>query len=145
MMRLIAPTWRLFKSLWQDTSGIMLPYVTIMLVVIIGGSLLAVDGARFMSLQTQMQAAADALALAGARELDGKSDAETRATSAINNLVTNGLTGMGVTTALTHSAVFYEALPVATAGFTGTPARDAAHAKFVAVTVDPRRCQPFFR
>ena len=76
MMRLIMPTRRMFKSLWQDTSGIMLPYVTVMLVVIIGGSLLAVDGARFMSLQTQMQAAADALALAGARELNGKSDAK---------------------------------------------------------------------
>ena len=43
----------------------MLPYVTVMLVVIIGVSLLAVDGSRFMSLQTQMQNAADALALAG--------------------------------------------------------------------------------
>ena len=65
MMRLILSTYRMFKSLWQDTSGIMLPYVTMMLVVIIGLSLLAVDGARYMSLQTQMQAAADALALAG--------------------------------------------------------------------------------
>ena len=123
MMRLIAPTRRMFKSLWQDTSGIMLPYVTMMLVVIIGGSLLAVD-ARLMSLQTQMQAAADALALAGARELNGKSDAEDRAISAINNLVTNALRGMGVTTALTHQApVFYEALPVASTGFTGTVRR----------------------
>ena len=66
----------MFKSLWQDTSGIILPYVTVMLVVIIGGSLLAVDGSRFMSLQTQMQKAADALALAGARELNRKSGAE---------------------------------------------------------------------
>src|SRR5262249_18024180 len=32
------------KSLWNDTSGIILPYVTMMLVVIVGLSVLAVDG-----------------------------------------------------------------------------------------------------
>ena len=46
----------------------------------------------------------------GARELNKKvQDAETRATNAINNLVTNGLTGMGITTPVTASApVFYK-------------------------------------
>src|SRR5450759_1434759 len=114
MMRVIGPTLRMFKSLWQDTSGIMLPYVTVMLVVIIGLSLLAVDGARYMSLQTQMQNAADALALAGARELNKRAGARNRATNAINNLVTNGLAGMGITTSVTAMPpVFYSALPVA--------------------------------
>ena len=36
-------------SLWRDESGIMLPYVTIMLVVFIGLGLLALDGGRAMS------------------------------------------------------------------------------------------------
>src|SRR6186713_596405 len=78
MMRLVAPTCRMFKAVWQDTSGIMLPYATIMLFVIVGLSLLGVDGARYMSLQTQMQNAADALALAGARELDKRVGARNR-------------------------------------------------------------------
>ena len=43
------------KALWNDTSGIILPYVTMMLVVIVGLSVLALDGARLMSLQTQLQ------------------------------------------------------------------------------------------
>ena len=143
MMRLIVSTYRMFKSLWQDTSGIILPYVTVMLVVIIGLSLLAVDGARYMSLQTQMQAAADALALAGARELNKRTlnglTPQQRATNAINNLVTNGLAGMGITTPVTASTpVFYSALPVASAGFTGHVATTAPdNAKFVAVTVNP--------
>ena len=111
MMRLIVSTRRMFKSLWQDTSGIMLPYVTVMLVVIIGVSLLAVDGARYMSLQTQMQTAADALALAGARELNKKAGAETRATNAINNLVTNGLAGMGMTTLRDRFGLRYSIAP----------------------------------
>src|SRR3984957_20183092 len=55
-------------AFWRDTDGIILPYVTIMLLAIVGLSVLALDGARFMSLQTQMQAGADALALAGAAE-----------------------------------------------------------------------------
>src|SRR5438128_12641182 len=77
------------KALWGDTDGVILPYVTVMLVVIVGVSVLALDGSRYMSLQTQLQNGADALALAGAAELDQKLDSITRATNAINNLVTN--------------------------------------------------------
>src|SRR6266480_3269735 len=77
------------QVLWNDTSGIILPYVTMMLVVIVGLSVLAVDGARLMSLQTQLQNGADALALAGAAELDRLPDAETRARTAIERLLTN--------------------------------------------------------
>src|SRR5438128_12099349 len=77
------------KALWNDTSGIILPYVTVMLVVIVGLSVLALDGARLMSLQTQLQNGADALALAGAAELDRLPDSETRARTAIQRLLTN--------------------------------------------------------
>ena len=52
----------LAKALYSDTSGIILPYVTLMLVAIVGIAVLALDGARYMSLQTQLQSAADALA-----------------------------------------------------------------------------------
>jgi Flp pilus assembly protein TadG len=148
MMRL--PTWRMFKSLWQDTSGLMLPYVTATLFVIIGASLLAVDGARYMSLQTQMQAAADALALAGARELDKKAGAQTRATNAIltSDLVTEAVSGMGVAspavTVCNTCIIFYSALPVASAGFTGTLATGDSDSKFVAVTVDPKTVPTVF-
>src|SRR5262249_30745662 len=59
-VRSMTPSWLVFKkgtqfarTFWDDTSGIILPYVTMMLVVIVGLSVLAVDGARLMSLQTQ--------------------------------------------------------------------------------------------
>ena len=59
------------KAIWYDTDGFILPYVTILLVVFVGLSVLALDGARYISLQTQLQNGADEIALAGAAELDG--------------------------------------------------------------------------
>ncbi|MBR1251480.1 Tad domain-containing protein [Bradyrhizobium sp. AUGA SZCCT0169] len=138
MTALIMRLRRLVTTFRDDTRGAILPYVTIMLVVFVGFGALALDGGRYMSMQTQMQAVADGLALAGARELNQRSGARARAASAIDTLVSNGLTGMGYSGAITHAApVFYSALPVATAGFTGTPATSDLDAKFVAVTVNP--------
>jgi Putative Flp pilus-assembly TadE/G-like len=74
---------RSIKAFWGDTDGVILPYVTVMLVVIVGVSVLALDGSRYMSLQTQLQNGADALALAGAAELDRTPTAIERATKAI--------------------------------------------------------------
>src|SRR6266404_5350003 len=129
---------RFVTAFRDDTSGLIMPYVAMMMVVFVGLGALALDGGRFMSMQTQMQGVADALSIAGARELDQRSGARARATSAIDNLISNGLTGLGYSGAITHaSPVFYSALPVATAGFTGTPATSDQDAKFVAVTVDP--------
>jgi Flp pilus assembly protein TadG len=72
--------WRCWAA---DTDGIIFPCVTVMLVVIIGVSVLALDGARFMYLQTQLQNGADALALSAAAELDRTPTAITRALNAI--------------------------------------------------------------
>src|SRR5215469_18140193 len=100
-------------ALWRDESGIILPYVTIMLVVIIGVAVLAIDGARLMSLQTQLQSGADALALAGAAELDRMPDAETRAINAMNTLLANSTvfgTGASRNVQISH-VEFYSRLP----------------------------------
>jgi hypothetical protein len=126
---------------WRDTRGIILPYVTVMLVVIVGVSVLALDGARYMSLQTQLQNGADALALAGAAELDGMPDAETRATNAVNSLLANStLFGSGSGTNVQISRIdFYselpgsDELPISAA----TAASSASGARFIAVTARP--------
>jgi Putative Flp pilus-assembly TadE/G-like len=80
---------RLIKAFWGDTNGVILPYVTMVLVVIVGVSVLALDGSRYMSMQTQLQNGADALALAGAAELDRTPTAIERATNAVESLITN--------------------------------------------------------
>jgi len=126
------------KTLWNDTSGIILPYVTIMLVVIVGLSVLALDGARLMSLQTQLQNGADALALAGAAELDRLPDAETRARTAIERMLTNSTSGTSANIAVSKIQ-FFSRLPANDASpmSAGTLATGSRDARFVSVTVRP--------
>src|SRR5262245_32267098 len=142
------PTWPIFKegtqfarAFWNDTNGVILPYVTIMLVVIVGLSVLALDGARLMSLQTQLQNGADALALAGAAELDRLPDAETRARTAIERLLTNStLFGSRASRTVAVSNIkFYSRLPASDASpmSAGTLATGPGNARFVSVTVRP--------
>src|ERR1700704_4911572 len=132
---------RFAKTFWSDTSGIILPYVTLMLVVIVGLAVLALDGARFMSLQTQLQNGADALALAGAAELDRLPDAEDRAVNAIRSLLANSsLLGAGPSRNVQVAGVqFFSQIPASDdAGMSvGTIAPDPTRARFVAVTVKP--------
>jgi Flp pilus assembly protein TadG len=129
------------KKFGGDTGGIILPYVTVMLVVIIGVALLALDGARYMSLQTQLQNGADALALAGAAELDRLPGAEARAINAINNLVANStLFGRGADQMVRVSQVrFFSQLPANDAAplTADKLANDATNARFLSVAVRP--------
>jgi Flp pilus assembly protein TadG len=142
----MTPRWPVVKkgfarAFWNDTSGVILPYVTVMLVVIVGLSMLALDGARLMSLQTQLQNGADALALAGAAELDRLPDAETRARTAIQRLLTNStLFGSGTSRTIAVSNIkFYSRLPANDASpmSAGTPATGPGYARFVSVSVRP--------
>ena len=129
----------LAKTLWSDTEGLILPYVTMMLVVMVGVSVLALDGARYMSLQTQLQNGADALALAGAAELDRLPDAQARAIRAINNLLAN-TTLFGSDRNVQVSRIeFYARLPANDNRpmSDGALATDGTNARFVSVTVRP--------
>jgi Flp pilus assembly protein TadG len=143
-----APSWPVFKkaaqfarAFWDDTSGVILPYVTVMLVVIVGLSVLALDGARLMSLHTQLQNGADALALAGAAELDRLPDSETRARTAIERLLTNStLFGSAASRTIAVSKIeFYSRLPASDASSMSAGVRAArpTNARFVSVAVRP--------
>jgi hypothetical protein len=127
------------KSFCADTQGLILPYVTMMLIVIIGVSVLALDGARYMSLQTQLQNGADALALAGAAELDRLPDARTRAIRAIDNLVANGTLFSQDRRVQVSRVEFYSRLPADDSRPMSESmlATDGINARFVAVTMRP--------
>ena len=128
------------RSLPGDVSGIVLPYATLMLVVIVGGSLLAVDGARFMGLHTQLQKAADAYALAAAAELDRQPTAIERANRAVNDLLTNGhVFGDGGDAPVQVASIrFLESLPSDDQPLSARhETTDPARARFVEVTVVP--------
>ena len=66
-----------------------------------------------MSLQSQLQKGADALAIAGAAELDRMPDSTDRAVTAINNLITNSsVFGTGGAANVTDSQIrFTSTLP----------------------------------
>ena len=77
------------KSLLRSTSGAVAPTVALSLfgLVAVGG--IAYDYARMASLDSELQTAADQAALAAATQLDGKSNACSRAASAASALITN--------------------------------------------------------
>lgn len=77
------------RAFWNDQRGVAMILVAIMIPVLIGFSLLAIDMSRVNSLQNDLQKGIDAMALAAAAELDGNSDAITRANRAVTNLVAN--------------------------------------------------------
>ena len=141
------------KDLRKDTSGLALIYVTALLPVIIGFSLLAIDVGRLSTLNSTLQHGADALALAGAGELDRRTDAITRADRAIANLITTNksLFGASVVT-IDENAVtvrYLSAIPghglggtdadpmPAGAGLIAANASDNQSARFVEVRVTP--------
>lgn len=80
---------RIIRAFWHDQSGLALVLASVMLPAIIGLSLLAIDMSRMNNLDNDLQKGTDALALAAAAELNGRSDAWTRAENALSNLVTN--------------------------------------------------------
>lgn len=90
---------KLCKKFLRDSSGGIAIWAVLTTPVLIGAAALSVDVSRMYNLEHELQIAADALAKAGAAELDQRGDAITRSERAIANLVTNaqkfGLTGHG--------------------------------------------------
>ena len=102
------------RQLWRDTRGVSWIYVTVTASALFGFAALVIDFTRVEVTHTQARSAAEALALAGATQLDGTSDAITRALNAVQNtpLVTNdqdlGATPANVTVA---SIRFLDGIP----------------------------------
>ena len=152
------------KTLWhkfqRDESGIALIYITAALPVIIGFSLLAIDVGRLATLQSTMQHGTDALALAGAGELDRRPDAITRATNAINALLgadtthnNKSLFATSVATVSVGTPCFLQTLPASdvTAITTCLPVASTANiaassvlARYVQVSATPASFSTIF-
>ena len=77
------------KAFQKDEGGYVLVLSLILLPVFLGFGLLIIDVGRGNNAHADLQAAADAVALAGARELDGTADAITRAETAMAQLTNN--------------------------------------------------------
>ncbi|TPN48432.1 hypothetical protein FJ976_18680 [Mesorhizobium sp. B1-1-9] len=77
------------RAFWNDQRGVAMILVAIMIPVLIGFSVLAIDMSRLNGLHNDLQKGIDAMALAAAAELDGRSDSITRANLAVTTLVSN--------------------------------------------------------
>lgn len=116
------------RAFWNDQRGIAMILVAIMLPVLIGFALLAIDMSRANGLHNDLQKGVDALALATAAELDGRSDSITRANLAASTLLTDQKTKFSTagdhTLALSDVTVTY---------LTGIPASDTTRLSAVGV------------
>jgi Flp pilus assembly protein TadG len=137
------------SRLLRDQTGQVMIYFVILIPVMLGLIGLSLEGGRLLMLNSQLQDLADAAALAGAKELDGRDDAITRATNAAENVLNNDtwwsnivLTGVQITT-----PVFYSQLKGAPSD---DPApgdvitTDAKQANFIKVTTVTRQVAPAF-
>ncbi len=136
-----------YRSILKDQSGAVAATYALALVGLIAVTGLAFDYARMASLDTELQNAADQAALAGATQLDQRSDSMTRAINAIQGGLVSNTTlisndGDGRTIAVTDAVaqiVFYNSRANAEAGTNGfTDTSRFAEARFVQVTVDTR-------
>ena len=135
------------RQFWSDDDGVILPYVAITLGVIIGLSALLLDGSRLMNVQTQLQNAADALALSGAAELDRRPDSIVRARAAVQDLIKNPISGaeIGQIAEVTsidflQSLPISDDLPITAANLTNDPTLAA----YLQVTLKPIAMQMIF-
>lgn len=139
---------------WNDRRGAALIYVTVMIGVMVGFAALAIDYGRIATTHTQARAAAEAAALAAASQLDGTSDAITRATNAAQTtpLVQNeqNLAQNPGTIAISNLR-FLSGLPSGTPSLPGNPSEldpfvttDPLEARFVEVTTEILTQDNFF-
>lgn len=78
-----------FKSFAKNTGGSVAIWAAFSTPVLVGGAALSVDASRLYNMDNDLQSASDALARAGAAELDQRSDSLQRAKRAVQNLVSN--------------------------------------------------------
>ena len=131
----------------RDQRGTVAIYVTALLPVLIGGAVLTIDLGRLSNLHTSLQHGADALALAGAAELDRKPSSITRATAAVANLVSNKdkFTG-GAAATVAVTSRFLKSLPLndKDAILSVNETSDPLQTRFIEVVVVPRTFNTYF-
>jgi Flp pilus assembly protein TadG len=80
------------RSLARDSGGAVAIYIAIVAPIMLGVGALSMDLGRLMTLNTELQGAADAAALAGARELDRFPGAMAKASAAAVGAIANSQT-----------------------------------------------------
>lgn len=119
----------------RDSRGAVAAVYAIALpaLIMVGG--VAFDYSRMVSMDTELQTAADSAALAGVTQLDGKDGARAKAIAAAQNWVNNWslmAQSAGKITLTATNVTFYSSAE------SSTPVTTDAEAKVMEVTIDPR-------
>ncbi|MGV8988938.1 MAG: TadE/TadG family type IV pilus assembly protein [Cypionkella sp.] len=135
--------FRNIKAATQEDEGAILVFFAVTLAVVLGIVALSFDFGQKASTQSEMQSYADQVALASAGELDGKSDAITRATAAASSLISDTQTFASGSHALAggsnYTLTFYSGLPASdTASMAAGLTTDPAKAIYARVVMTPR-------
>jgi len=131
---------RILSRFLHDERGIAMVFVAIMIPVLVGFALLAIDMSRVNNLHNDLQSGVDAIALAAAAELDGNSHAIDRAKLAVANLVDNSTkfsnagAGDHQLTADDVTVTYLTAIPASDATALSDDGTDAANGKNYATT-----------
>lgn len=121
----------------RDSRGAVAPLFAVSLLAVVGAGALAWDVSRGYALRAELEAAADAAALAGATQLDGQPDAITRAdTAALGALVQNAHRLADTYEVNTVGAG--DTIQYLTDLTTRTVTTDPAEANFIEITLAPR-------
>ncbi|MEQ9641769.1 MAG: pilus assembly protein [Alphaproteobacteria bacterium] len=125
---------RKIRSYFLDRHGASAVYLALVAPLLLGTGVLAVDVGRLVVLRSQMQNAADAVAISAANQLNGDDGSRDRATSVANNVLNNQTRladdSMDLSTA---SVAFYAAIAPSK-----VVATNDAEALYVEVNLTPR-------
>lgn len=123
----------------RAVGGSVAPLTAVLISGLVGMGALAFDISRGFALYSELEAAADAAALAAATQLDGKTGAIARAQSALTNaLVANGQRTGTTAEGNVISGTQYSVRYFQTLATPRVPVTSDATANFVEVTVQPR-------
>lgn len=134
---------RTIKAATRNDEGAILVFWAVAFVVVLGIVALSFDFGQKASTQSELQSYADQVVLAAAGELDGKSDAITRATAAASALISGTQTFATGSQTLAggtdYALTFYSSLPASdTASMTPGLTTNPAKAIYAQVVITPR-------
>ena len=131
----------------REDQGAILVFWALALAVLLGFIALSFDFGRISATKSELQSFADHVALAAAGELDGKSDAITRATAAAATMITDRQTfgdGSHELNSVNYTLTFLSALPASDGTAPTAVTTDPAKAIYVKATVAPRAVETPF-
>ena len=131
------------KTLLHHDEGAILVFWAVALAAVFGIVALSFDFGQKAATQSELQSYADQVALASAGELDGKSDAITRATQAAATMVSDTQTfatgAQALSGSTNYALTFYKTLPGSdTASISPGVTTEPAKAIYVQIKVTPR-------